>query len=84
MKFVLAAAATIALFSVATLPAEAISFCSTSTTQADSTPLPPQCALPETKVNHPKWYREGGYCAGAAGAASQATVSHSQCFKITI
>lgn len=29
---------------------------------ADGGVAPPQCALEETKAQHPDWYRDGGYC----------------------
>ena len=28
----------------------------------NSAAIPSQCSLPETKTDHPDWYREGGYC----------------------
>ncbi len=80
MKSVFTIAFAVAMFNFATLPAEAIQGCTVSYSQGTVAVLPPVCALPETKVNHPKWYRDGGYCDGGAYATASGP-SHLTCPK---
>jgi hypothetical protein len=56
MRNILMAAAAAAALLVATTPAAV-------TLAADnSAAIPLQCSLPETKTDHPDWFRKGGYC----------------------
>ena len=52
------------VFSAATLPAQAIVVCNVTSTNHVDPKLSPQCLPPKTKIKHPKWYRDGGFCAG--------------------
>ena len=74
MKYVLAIGSVIALFSVATLPAQATFLCPSVTSHTSSTsPMPHVCVLPDTKTTHPDWFRDGGYCNGGTTIAQEVT-----------
>ena len=82
MKYLLAIAGMVALFSAATLPAEACVVCPTSTVHVEDAAAPPQCALPQTRTQHPGWYHDGGYCEGASTSTDVTGSTHSDCSAI--
>lgn len=73
MKYLLAIGSVIALFSVATVPAQAALCPSVSSHTASTSPTPHDCALPDTKTKHPDWYRDGGYCNGGTTVTQEVT-----------